>query len=252
VDAIGEALTRLQQQAHRQEISREDYLARREEHRANIAIKAAQMDALAVKRATRTETVREAISLPVAARGRVAITGGKHSAIATAVAEGAGIVERYTHPDYLPAAEAIALPKNRNRSHYMSPAFGRPAGPAIMLRQEPPATTVAHELGHAIEDQFPEILRASLDFLRRRAGTAASRTLRAITGNKYYQANERAWEDEWVKKGGSVYCGKDYSGKATEIITMGIERLHHDPLSFFLQDPDYFEFILITLQKLIP
>ncbi len=44
--------------------------------------------------------------------------------------------------------------------------------------------------------------------------------------------------------------GKDYGGEATELLTMGIERLHRNPVEFYINDPEYFEFVMRTLQQL--
>jgi hypothetical protein len=42
--------------------------------------------------------------------------------------------------------------------------------------------------------------------------------------------------------------GKDYGGRATEIVSMGIQLLFNDPVSFAESDPDYFEFMLRSLR----
>lgn len=39
---------------------------------------------------------------------------------------------------------------------------------------------------------------------------------------------------------------------ATETLSMGIERLAKDPIAFRALDPDYFAFVVSTLQKLTP
>ena len=47
------------------------------------------------------------------------------------------------------------------------------------------------------------------------------------------------------------YCGKEYrkNGQrtATEVLTMGVERLLDDPAEFAKQDRDYFNFVVTTL-----
>ena len=66
-------------------------------------------------------------------------------------------------------------------------------------------------------------------------------------------------EDDWAKRGGSVYAGKIYSYfkrpnqpsdfRATEILTMGFERFLADPIGFYRDDPDWFTFVVETLCK---
>jgi hypothetical protein len=45
-----------------------------------------------------------------------------------------------------------------------------------------------------------------------------------------------------------VYDGSLEAAQATEVLTMGIERLYQDPAGFARQDPTYFKFILSTLR----
>ena len=63
-----------------------------------------------------------------------------------------------------------------------------------------------------------------------------------------YDADEVAYEDEWVKKGGDPYAGKYMPRGGTEILTVGIERLHDNPALFMLTDQDYFVFVVSTLR----
>lgn len=188
------------------------------------------------------ERGREAISIPVTSRGAVKLidAAGRRN-----VAEGAGIVERYTHPDLLPVVKVVSTRKRR--------AFHtRRAGESsIHINAGTTPSTVAHEITHATEQASPERLQAARDFLLQRASGERALPLRRLAPRAKYDADEMAFEDEWVKRGGNVYAGKDYpAGRATEILTMGIERLHRDPLRFFRDDPDYFRFVLRTLQKL--
>jgi hypothetical protein len=60
---------------------------------------------------------------------------------------------------------------------------------------------------------------------------------------------EAKGEDSYVSKGGSNYMGRLYADQATEILTMGIERLMTDPREFLDNDPEYFRFILRIFHK---
>jgi hypothetical protein len=48
------------------------------------------------------------------------------------------------------------------------------------------------------------------------------------------------WKDEFFDH----YCGKYYKDGATEIISMGLEKMYKDPIAFLDKDPEYFEFIV--------
>lgn len=93
--------------------------------------------------------------------------------------------------------------------------------------------TLVHEFGHTIERYYPGARKAAFDFRKRRVGDEAISVI-------YKGTTERGWSDKFF----SHYCGKDYGSSATEIISMGVEKMYYDPEAFLKKDPDYFEFIL--------
>lgn len=100
-------------------------------------------------------------------------------------------------------------------------------------------STVVHEMGHWLEAISPEVKRAALDFYNRRTKGEPLKSL-----GPSYDANERTRADNFI----DPYMGKDYKGKATEIISMGAEFLFRDPLTFARQDPEYFDFMYNLLR----
>ena len=186
---------------------------------------------------------------PKEQRGKVALSrvskgrGGKERkagpAIVKSAERGAEIAERYTHPDLLPKLSIVG---------HSGRAFHRGgSSPTIHIGSKTSASVAAHEITHGTEQQTPSVLKKSRAFLKRRAGGKPTVSLRKATGQNY-KAHERAWEDDWIAKGGRLYMGKDYGDRATEILTMGIERLHRNPQEFAMNDPDYFQFVIETLQ----
>jgi SPP1 gp7 family putative phage head morphogenesis protein len=195
-----------------------------------------------VKLDTVLEAARVAAQVATEARGAVRITRLPNDvAVAQVARDGAKIVERYTHKDLLP--EVSILGTNKERSEYS------PLTKVITLRKTADASVAAHEITHGVELQAPGLLQRSLDFLRKRAGGKAAIKLRSAKYPKYGK-DEVAFEDEWEKKGGNLYTGRDYKGVATELLTMGIQRLHEDPILFAITDPEYFAFVISTLHKL--
>jgi SPP1 gp7 family putative phage head morphogenesis protein len=102
--------------------------------------------------------------------------------------------------------------------------------------------TVIHELGHALEERDPEVLRKALAFLDRRT---ASETLVPL---KKFGAGYTSHEKTRVDKFEHPYMGKDYGRRATEIVSMGMEYMWNDPQDFAQKDPEYFEFIFNLLR----
>jgi hypothetical protein len=109
---------------------------------------------------------------------------------------------------------------------------------------------------HHAECTNGHLLDAARNFLasRQKPGEEAQ-LLRDLTGIGRYGDNEFAIADDFEARGGTPYSGKVYSAGRTvhdtpftEVLTTGIERLYRDPSGFASQDPDYFNFMMRTLQ----
>ena len=135
--------------------------------------------------------------------------------------------------------------------------------------------SLVHEFGHHLETTNPHFLERCAEFLRFRAesseGTAGkAHSLRRLVGDSRYGAGERAIPDKFD----DPYCGKVYSRHAgpqpvpietatrfgtiktydvdaTELLSMGLERLHVDPVGFFTKDPEYYQFVMNLLRGTI-
>lgn len=149
-------------------------------------------------------------------------------------------------------------------------------GKSIRLAERAGVTIVVHECGHALEIANPKLLRAAVGFrsARVKAGKArlASRLeqiadtderarLRAAEAHKYvltplarlepgrsYGPGEKAYGDDFI----DPYTGKVYRLRgrnvATEVWSMGLQRMAEDPLKLFTEDPDFFRFVWRTLR----
>lgn len=230
---------------------------------ANLKARRAALEAI-------KEQGREAVSLPVAERGVVALlSDARSNAVKPTIANlaaGQDIVQRYTAAKYLPKVGLDYTPDGR--AYY--------SRGVLHLTRSTSASTVAHEITHGVEIQFPEVLQKSVAFLKSRRGKKEMpKGLRSLTGLNY-KSFEITIEDEFVSRGGDHYMGKLYFPgvadtslrrlwkntlrqdadaafkylNATELLTMGIERLHMDPVGFQRLDPDYFRFVVSTLQDL--
>ncbi|HAZ64128.1 MAG TPA: hypothetical protein DCZ72_11040 [Armatimonadetes bacterium] len=97
-----------------------------------------------------------------------------------------------------------------------------------------------HELGHALEISHPEIMSRTRRFLQARTVGQQPRRLSQDYPHLGYHDDEYYLPDLWFND----YCGKLYRGGATEILSMGLERLVREPIEFVREDPEYAGLIL--------
>lgn len=110
--------------------------------------------------------------------------------------------------------------------------------------------TFAHEMGHALECANPEMNRAALEFRARRVvGEDAPQPLRFIYPDRHFDDWEVAFRDKFRDAYSAKVYGYTYRNGTTptEIISMGLEYLYRNPVKFWLEDPDYFRFIVDLL-----
>lgn len=210
------------------------------------------------------EAFRNAVQLPPAQRGTFTIEAlmerkwdrktltydlkpAAGAALLKHCEKGAGIVKRWVAADLL---RPVRVESNRGRAYYS------PSKDCIGVSGSTALEVLAHEMVHPIESKNPEVLAASRAFLAMRAGGDRPESLRKLTGCNY-RSDETAFKDDWVNRKASVYCGKLYSStgriedaRSSELLTMGIQRLESSAFEFHRDDPDYFWFVLATLQKL--
>lgn len=124
--------------------------------------------------------------------------------------------------------------------------------------------TYLHEFAHAIEFFNPHVHRRCQEFLLMRAngsGTTSPESLRSLTGLGY-RSSEKTLKDKFF----NPYCGKVYGSldvmedenqhgtirrygvRATEILSMGLERIYENAAEFWRTDREYFTFVTNVLQ----
>ena len=104
-------------------------------------------------------------------------------------------------------------------------------------------STHVHEAMHFIEDNNAHVHDRCVEFLQYRTKGETKKRLRDLTG-KNYKKDEYARPDHFF----TPYCGKayewtDFDGNlhvpATEILSMGVERLVINPVRFLQEDREY-------------
>jgi hypothetical protein len=196
--------------------------------------------------------VRELISLPRRARGVIRLrfkTDDRE--IRRSVQAAADFLTSFVSPRWLPRSEIRVYALETGESRAFASGLGSWASihlwPGVL-----DVSTAIHELAHHIEGDHPPILDLAKRFLARRARGGSPERLIDLTGQQNYEPDEIALRANWTTRGGRHYTGKYYGptlarASATEIITMGMERLYNEPAGFFREDPDHFLFLLLSL-----
>ena len=114
----------------------------------------------------------------------------------------------------------------------------------IMLGYDSKPSTVAHEIGHAIEGTNPEVKQKARAFLDKRTQGEQPQRLSKLLNDPRYHETEVAKPDKFI----DPYIGKVYFTGETEIISMGLEFMFDNPRKFAQEDPEYFMFMYDTLR----
>jgi hypothetical protein len=127
-----------------------------------------------------------------------------------------------------------------SRSYFM------PSQNTMYLVKNEKSWVVAHEWGHYVENERPTVLHACTEFLYRRyqqavrSGRAREfevKPLKDLTKIDAYRPDEVAFRDRFR----DPYVGKLYDrGRATEVMSMGLQYLYEDPLRFRSEDPEHY------------
>lgn len=135
-------------------------------------------------------------------------------------------------------SHAVAFTGTRRRRAYHSSGV-------VHFHGDSSVGTVLHEIGHQLEHAHPAIAQACRAFLKKRVGSEPPSQFRKVISRRY-GASERGCRDDFHKAFGveGWYVGKHYRHGATEILSMGLEKLYNDPLTFAVQDPEYFNFVV--------
>ncbi len=207
---------------------------------------------------------RSILAVPAGEQGVVKISNWRwlnvsNPRLAKLAKAGANLVQQYVHPSLMP--ELSFEETSAHRAGYDS------ISKIIYINTNATSPSlVAHEITHGIELQestalingLPVVRRPLREkahsFLMKRAGNEQPKKLGVLDSKNKdrYDDHEFAYEDTWKEKGGDPYSGKYYSDGSTEILTVGIQRLHDDPVLFMTTDPEYFQFIVSNLRYNIP
>lgn len=149
-----------------------------------------------------------------------------------------GAIAKYPR-DWIEASSAdreLVFRQTNGRAHYRHmKAKGSKAVSELTLDGTIP--TAIHEFAHRMEATVPSLLQLERVFYdRRTAGDSLKRMGRG------YGKDEVTREDEFFRP----YVGKDYKGRAYEIMSMGYEYLRQRT-SYDKIDPDYRAFVLGAL-----
>jgi hypothetical protein len=118
----------------------------------------------------------------------------------------------------------------------------------ILVRPNEPTAVIVHEFGHAIDEGVltgnESVLKRALEFRAHRLEGQQPVEMNSLFPGRY-EAGELGADDDFGKAfpgSSGWYVGKDYSGRASEIVSMGLQKMYEGPLDFAAKDPEYFKF----------
>ncbi len=192
--------------------------------------------------------ISEVLSIPDDDRIKMKITTPKKSVIEDIVGKSQAIIEKMTSKTLgLSKDDLVARAKKAGQRSQYSLGSRR-----IEISSDSKLPIVIHEMAHWLEDSSDHVHKRCVEFLDYRCKGESPEKLSKLTGEKGYGAKEVARKDKFFHP----YCGKDYVEKdgdryATEILSMGFERILEKPLQFMQEDPEYFSFVLLLLRGAI-
>lgn len=127
------------------------------------------------------------------------------------------------------------------------------SGHSVNLHNDENVGSIVHEVAHQLEEDNPHMLINSLSFASARTGDEKQKALKKFSSS--YKKDEYCKPDKFF----DPYCGKLYTlygGKdrqflhatASEIMSMGVQRVFEDPISFAKEDREYFDFVIANLR----
>jgi hypothetical protein len=163
-------------------------------------------------------------------------------------------------------AKGVSIgPTSENRSFAVGSQVSM--GPHVRDGSVKANAVLVHEITHPVEQQTPGQVVRSVQFIEKRqiakyGADAEGRPKGQTAMGGGYGANEKTYDDSYEGRGGSRYSGLMYNygakltdagerarlSQATELLSMGAQRLYEDPVGFLDNDPDYFYFTLAGLQ----
>ncbi len=111
-------------------------------------------------------------------------------------------------------------------------------------------SSYVHEMGHYIEFTKPGVKDKAREFLAYRVGNEEFSSIGQATGITS-MVDEMGRKDDFDRAFNPIfayYIGKQY-WDATEIVSMGIQKMWSDPVGFATKDPEYFQFMVSVLRS---
>ena len=124
---------------------------------------------------------------------------------------------------------------------------------AMFLHEKDNIGIWVHETGHAIEQADPYVAGMVNTFLNMRVGNETPQEMKDLFPGHGFKPGEKGRKNHFDRAfngdpAEAYYVGKDYQEQGTEVLSMGIQKLHDSPMDFMKKDPEYFEFVVSVLQ----
>lgn len=103
-----------------------------------------------------------------------------------------------------------------------------------------------HEAAHALDHQHPSMVARAIAWRDERTVGESYQRLSVLLNDSGYKPSEVAKPDKFFHP----YIGKSYGTRATEVLSMGLQRMYEDPVGFATADPGHFDLIFRIMKGL--
>ena len=197
-----------------------------------------------VAREDALESVADALFLPDAKRSAMTLRPSaglkKSTRLTNRQADAVEFVNKVT-ADFTVKAKSVLTRSNRASAT---------TGNKIKLRLNSDTKTIVHELGHLIEDERGPAGRAKrLKWFNKKTDGDDLEWLDEAYPGYGYRKDEIFKRDKFTDRyTGKIYDFDSDKFSSSEIVSMGIQKLWQEPLTFAQTEPDFFDFIVSYLR----
>lgn len=149
----------------------------------------------------------------------------------------------------------VAPPRGRGRAYFVNSRSGDEYIGTVHATKSAEGRTFVHEITHGIEYGNIGLFKKVVDYFQKRtkwqqADQPEVTNMKKLKGGDYGVGEVTLPADFYSPYVGRFYVGNRYKGlEATEVLTMGVDKMYENPLKLYREDRDHFDFIFSLFRQ---